>query len=94
MTSLLEEFRKIEPDKPEPDGDPVEYPVTIKMESAILGAAVDVFLWPDRATVDGVGYSNQELVDLKSSGLPADDLRVVNRIKKQFDGAVIPERGG
>ena len=39
------------------DTQPVEYPVEVKMESAILGAA---------------------------------DLRAVHRIKKSFDGAVVP----
>jgi hypothetical protein len=71
-------------------GSGVSFPVAIVMDSAILGSTVDVMLWPDRAEVAGVQYSNAELVDLKSSGLPADDLRVVHRVKQTFDGVVIP----
>ena len=65
-----------------------QYPVEVKMESAILGAAVDVMLWPDRATVDGVEYSNDELKNLIGRKPSADDLRVVHEVKKQFNGEV------
>ena len=37
----------------EAEAMPVEYPVEVKMDSSILGAAVDVLLWPDRAEVQG-----------------------------------------
>ena len=72
------------------DTKPVEYPVEVKMDSSILGATVDVMLWPDRAEFDGVAYSNSELTDLKSRGLSAADLRAVHEVKKQFNGTVIP----
>ena len=78
-----------EPAAIQAEGSP-SFPVAIKMECAILGAAVDVQLWADRAMVDGCEYSNQEMVDLKSRGLPAADLRKVHKVKKEFDGVVIP----
>ena len=68
---------------------PVEYPVRVAMKSAILGAAVDVLLWPDRATVDGVAYSLDELAELKSRGISAADLQTVHRVKHDFEGEVI-----
>jgi hypothetical protein len=71
------------------DSGPVEYPVEVKIESAILGAAVDVMLWPDHATVDGVEYSKQELADLLSRGISAADLQTVHRVKHDFEGEVI-----
>jgi hypothetical protein len=67
---------------------PVEYPVEVKMESAILGATVDVMLWPDRAEVDGTIYTNKELTELKSRGLSAADLQTIHEAKKQFDGEI------
>ena len=63
-------------------------PVDVVMDSAILGAAVDVILEPDQATVGGVEYSKKELADLLSRGLPAADLRAVHEVKNQFDGEV------
>jgi len=51
---------------------PYSRPVEVVMESSILGGAVDVELWPDRAEVGGVEYSDDELKDLLSRGLPAD----------------------
>ena len=59
------------------------------MESAILGAAVDVELWPDRARVDDVAYSNNELADLLTMRLSADALLVAHETKKAFGGEVI-----
>ena len=67
---------------------PVDYPVPIVMNSAILGAMVEVMLWPDRATVDDVEYSQDELVDLKSRGLSAADLRATHEVKRNFDATV------
>jgi hypothetical protein len=64
-------------------------PVDVVMQSAILGAAVDVILEPDQAAVDGVVYSNAELVDLLSRGISADDLQTIHEVKKQFNGEVI-----
>jgi hypothetical protein len=65
-----------------------QYPVVVAMVSSILGAAVDVMLWPDRATVAGVPYTKTELTELISRGLPADDLRAVHEVKKSFNGEV------
>ena len=70
------------------DTKPVEYPVAIKMESAILGATVDLMLWPDRAEVDGVQYSNEELKNLIGRKPSAADLQTIHEAKKQFDGGV------
>ena len=70
-----------------------QYPVVV-MESAILGAAVDVVLKPDGAVVDGTSYTNKELTDLLSRGLPADDLRAVNEVKSVFDGEVMGAGAG
>lgn len=63
--------------------------VEVKMDSAILGDAVDVILEPDQAQVDGVQYSNAELVDLIGRGIAAADLRVVHRVKMEFGGEVM-----
>jgi hypothetical protein len=67
---------------------PMEYPVKAKMDSSILGADVPVELWPDRAMVDGVEYSKQELADLLSRGLPAADLEMIHETKRSFDGEI------
>jgi len=64
-------------------------PVDMVMESSILGSSVDVILEPDQATIEGVIYSNAELMDLKSRGLSAADLRAVHEVKNQFNGEVI-----
>ena len=66
-----------------------EYPISVKMESAILGAIVNVDLWPDRATVDGVNYSLPELRDLLSRKISHDGLREVHALKQEFEGTVI-----
>ena len=34
-----------------------------------------------------------QLRNLKSQGLPAEDLQEVHRVKKKFDGQVIPSAG-
>ena len=65
------------------------FPVVVKMESGILGAVVDVNLWPDRATVDGCQYSNQEMLDLIGLGLSAGGLWEIHSVKKSFSGTVI-----
>ncbi len=67
-------------------------PVAIKMNSGILGATVDVLLWPDKAEVDGCEYSNAELVDLLSRGISHDALREVHIIKHEFEGVVVPSK--
>ena len=72
------------------DSGLVEYPVAIVMKSTILGADVPVEFWPDRAEVDGVQYSNDELAELLSRGPPVADLRAVHETKKSFDGEVVP----
>ena len=66
---------------------PYPGPVEVKIDSATLGV-VDVILEPDHATVDGVKYSNSELVDLIDRGLSAADLRTVHKVKKEFDGGL------
>ena len=68
----------------------VEYPISVKMKSAILGRDVKVNLWPDRATVDGTEYSLSELDDLIRRKLSHEDLRTVHCVKQDFEGAVIP----
>jgi len=76
------------------DGGPkvrTSFPVSIAMDSPILGGAVDVMLCPDRAEVAGITYSNDELKDLLSRGLAADDLRAVHETKNAFGGGVIPK---
>jgi len=65
-----------------------QYPVSIKMKSAIQGAGVLVELWSDRAEVGGVSYSVDELGDLKSRDLSAADLRAAHEVKRFFDGEV------
>jgi len=69
------------------EGGP-SFPVAMVLEGSILGAAVDVLLWPDRATVAGVEYSNDELKNLISRGLPAADLQTIHEVKKSFNGEV------
>jgi hypothetical protein len=66
-----------------------QYPVAVKMESAILGATVPVELWPDRAEVEGVPYSNKEMRDLMSRGLSAERLREVHEVKRSFEGQTL-----
>ncbi|EFK08956.1 conserved hypothetical protein [delta proteobacterium NaphS2] len=66
------------------------YPVSVAMESAILGTTVDVHLWPDHVQVAGVTYSNNELADMKSRGLSAARLQKIHQAKRSFDGEVIP----
>ena len=70
------------------DGEP-DYPVEVSIDSPILGAVLDVFMWPNRATFDGVEYSNDELAGLISRGISAENLRVAHKIKKFFQGKVI-----
>ena len=67
-------------------------PVAVKINSSILGATVDVSLEPDQAVVDGVEYSNGELTDLISRGLPSDGLRAVHEVKRTFQGQVVSTR--
>ena len=66
-----------------------QYPVVV-MDSAILGAAVDVILEPNRATVDGVVYQKDELKDLLSRSLKAEEIKAIHEVKGKFDGDVIP----
>ena len=68
---------------------PYSGPVEVKMDSAILGATVDVSLEPNHATVGGVFYSKAELVDLKTRSLSAATLRTVHEAKQAFDGVVV-----
>ena len=42
------------------------------------------------STVKGAVYTHAELASLKNSGLLADELPTVHRIKQTFDGAVVP----
>ena len=75
---------------------PVKYPVDIKMESATLGTTVDVMLWPDRATVDGVQYTNDELKNLLSRNRDRGTMVAVHEAKRTFDGGVLDreQKGG
>jgi hypothetical protein len=73
----------------EQNAGPVEYPVPIKMDSPILRDSVDVLLWPDRAEVEGLEYSLDEIKALKSRGPSAADLMAVHEAKKAFEGKVI-----
>jgi hypothetical protein len=68
---------------------PVKYPVEVKMESAILGGTADVMLWPDRATVDGVQYTNDELKDLLSRNRDRETMVAVHEAKRGFSGEVL-----
>ena len=62
------------------------------MLSPILGEVEVVFDQdnPDQATVDGVVYDQGELRDLLSRKLNRDEIRATHKVKKEFDGAVIP----
>ena len=82
------EYARAERKAIQADGGKDAGPVAIQMDSHILGPDVPVELWPDRAMVAGVQYSSDELADLISRGISADDLRVVHEIKKTFNGEV------
>jgi hypothetical protein len=80
----------------EPDIGPVEYPVEVKMDSSILGATVDVLLWPDRAEVDGVQYTNDELKNLLSRNRDRGTMVAAHEAKRTFGGDVLDrkQKGG
>jgi hypothetical protein len=88
------EYARAEREAIQADGGQDTGPVAIQMDSHILGGAVNVRLWPDRAEVAGVEYSNDELADLIKRGLPADDLRAVHEVKQAFDGKVVEGEWG
>jgi hypothetical protein len=64
-------------------------PVEMVLENSILGATVPVELWPDRALVDGVSYSNEEMTDLIDRGLSAERLREIHMVKQSFEGKAL-----
>ena len=64
-------------------------PYSFLMDSPTVGV-VNVVAYSDRAVVDGVVYALEEIRDLKTRGLSAADLREVHRVKKTFEGQVIP----
>jgi hypothetical protein len=61
------------------------FPVTVKMESKILGKTVDVRLWPDRAKVEGVSYTINELKTLISKGYSAANIRNNHEARKRSE---------
>ena len=71
------------------ESEKTSFPVSVKMKSGILGIIVDVMLWPNRATVDGIGYRNDELKGLISRGLSAADILAVHNVKESFEGQVM-----
>ena len=59
------------------------FPVTVKMESAVLGKTVDVHLWPDRAKVENVSYTIEEMKTLLSKGFSAANIRNMHETRKR-----------
>ena len=67
------------------------FPSSFIMISDVIGE-VPVEAWQDRVIVEGVTYLNKEINDLKILGLSGTDMRAIHETKKQFEGAIIPER--
>ena len=61
------------------------FPLIIKMESKVLGKSVDVHLWPDRAKVENVSYTFDELKTLLSKGLSAANIRNIHETAKRSE---------
>ena len=78
---------------PIPDTEPEfaqdERRAIIDVDGGPQGHSMDVTLEPDRATVDGGQYSNDELADLLSRGLSAAEIQAVHETKRAFAGMVI-----
>ena len=59
------------------------FPVTVKMESLVLGKSVDVHLWPDRAKVENVSYTLDELRTLISKGPSPANIGNIHETRKR-----------
>ena len=59
------------------------FPVTVKMESKVLGKSIDVHLWPDRAKVENVSYTIEEIKTLLSKGFSAGNIRNIHETRKR-----------
>ena len=61
------------------------FPLTTRMESKVLGKTVDVHLWPDRARVEDVNYTLDELRTLISKGSSAANIRSIHEARKRSE---------
>ena len=61
------------------------FPVTVKMESAVLGKTVDVHLWPDRAKIENVSYTIDEVKSLLSKSFSAANIRNIHEARKRSE---------
>ena len=61
------------------------FPLIIKMESKVLGKSVDVHLWPDRAKVESVSYTIEELKALLSKSFSAANIRNIHETRKRSE---------
>ena len=92
MPSLMDLLKDEEPINP---GPPQSEQRIFKrvMDSAVIGQVELVFNLDDPETVlvDGIRYTTQELKDLISHNMDANDLRAVHNVKKNFEGSILAD---
>jgi len=58
------------------------FPVIVKMESKVLGKTVDVHLWPDRARVENVTYTLEEMKGIISECVSQSKMKDIHESRK------------
>ena len=58
------------------------FPVIVKMESKVLRKTVEVHLWPDRARVENVIYTLEEMKGILSEGVSHSKMKNIHESRK------------